>query len=83
MLIQCMSTTTHSLSNQTACWSNVALQIPDALPDEYQRCLYTVLNDRPFSLKLATTPLHHGGYTEKIVGPSTRIISVSTFSQKK
>ena len=60
MLIQCMSTTTHSLPNQTFCWSNVAHQIADALPGEYQRCFYTVLNSRPFALKPATIPLHHG-----------------------
>ena len=62
VLIQCMSTTTHSLSNQTFYWSSVALEIPNALSDECQRCFYTVLNSRPFAVKPASIPLHHGGY---------------------
>ena len=62
VLIQCMSTTTHSLLNQTLYWSNVALQIPDALPDDYQWCFYRALNSKPFALKPVTIPLHHGGY---------------------
>ena len=36
VLIQCMSTTKHSLSNLTFCWDNAALLITDALHDEYQ-----------------------------------------------
>ena len=62
--MQCMSTTIHSLSNQTFYWSNIALYIQDAFLDEYQRCFYTVLNSRPFALKPTTMPLHHGGYSQ-------------------
>ena len=63
VLIQCMSTTTRSLSNQTFYWSNAALSIPDAQPDEYQRYFCTVLNSRPFALKPASLPLHHGWHS--------------------
>ena len=44
MLIQCMSTTTHSLSNQTFYRSNVGLLIPDNLLDTCQRCFYIEKN---------------------------------------
>ena len=49
-LIQFMSTTL-SLSNQTLCWSNVALKTPDFLYHDYQRCNAT-----------SSGPLHHGGF---------------------
>ena len=35
VLIRCLSTSTHSLSNQTFCWNNATPQIVDALLDEY------------------------------------------------
>ena len=41
VLIQCMSITTHWLSNQTLYWSKVTLYIPDALPEEYRWCFYS------------------------------------------
>ena len=40
VLIQCMPTTAYSLLNQTLCWSNVALEFPNALPEEYQSCFF-------------------------------------------
>ena len=64
VLIQCMSTTTLSLSNQTFHWSNKALQIVDALLDEYQWCFYRVLNCKPFAPKHATLPPHHDGFSD-------------------
>ena len=57
-----MCTTTHSLSKQTFCWSDVALKIPDALPDEYHWSFCCILNSRPFVPKLVAILLHHGGH---------------------
>ena len=34
---------------------------------KFQLDFYTVLNSRPFALKPATTPLHHGGCQVRIV----------------